>query len=89
MIEAAELSDAKAAAAVEDIFADINKTNIKQIDKNPMKSQRKSSTSINEWEYAIEAYKWMENGASIIGGCCGTTPNHIKELDKKSKKFLA
>ena len=54
-----------------------------------MKSQRKSSTSINEWEYAIEASKWMENGASIIGGCCGTTPNHIKELDKKSKKFLA
>ena len=63
-----------------------NNTNL--VDKNPMNSQRANSTSINEWEYADEAYKWMENGASIIGGCCGTTPNHIKELDKKSKKFL-
>jgi 5-methyltetrahydrofolate--homocysteine methyltransferase len=24
----------------------------------------------------------LENGASIIGGCCGTTPEHIKKLSK-------
>ena len=28
------------------------------------------------------ALKFMEAGASIIGGCCGTTPAHIKEAGK-------
>lgn len=32
--------------------------------------------------YVDEAKKWIEAGARIIGGCCGTTPGHIKELNK-------
>ena len=28
-------------------------------------------------EYAALALEWREEGAQIIGGCCGTTPEHI------------
>lgn len=30
--------------------------------------------------YAKEAAHWIEQGARIIGGCCGTTPHHIAAL---------
>lgn len=33
-------------------------------------------------EYAVEAGKWIEMGARVIGGCCGIGPAHIKELKK-------
>lgn len=31
-------------------------------------------------DYARYALRWRELGASIIGGCCGTTPQHIRAL---------
>jgi homocysteine S-methyltransferase len=31
-------------------------------------------------EYAAEAVKWRDRGARIIGGCCGTGPEHIAAL---------
>ena len=30
--------------------------------------------------YLEEAQRWMKNGARILGGCCGTTPEHIRTL---------
>lgn len=34
-------------------------------------------------EYMAEyAKRFFENGARIIGGCCGTTPKHIKQIAK-------
>ncbi len=30
--------------------------------------------------YAQHARQWREHGASIVGGCCGTTPDHIAAL---------
>ena len=42
-----------------------------------------SATSIDEEEYSNEAMKWVEEGATIIAGCCRTRPSHIKELVKK------
>ena len=34
-------------------------------------------------EYMAEyAKRFFENGASVIGGCCGTTPGHIREIIK-------
>jgi homocysteine S-methyltransferase len=30
--------------------------------------------------YARQALRWRTRGASIIGGCCGTTPDHIAAL---------
>ena len=28
-------------------------------------------------EYGHLAREWVQRGASIVGGCCGTTPEHI------------
>ena len=33
-------------------------------------------------DYLIEAKKWKAAGAQIIGGCCGTTVEHIKLLNQ-------
>jgi homocysteine S-methyltransferase len=30
--------------------------------------------------YARHAQQWVQHGAAIIGGCCGTTPDHIAAL---------
>ena len=30
--------------------------------------------------YAASARAWIDRGASIVGGCCGTTPEHIAAL---------
>jgi S-methylmethionine-dependent homocysteine/selenocysteine methylase len=30
--------------------------------------------------YLSEARRWIELGARVIGGCCGTTPDHINAL---------
>lgn len=40
---------------------------------------RQDTTPQNYYEYAVH---WKNLGASIIGGCCGIGPNHIKELRK-------
>ena len=31
-------------------------------------------------EYAGRAMNWIERGATIVGGCCGTTPEHVRAL---------
>ncbi len=31
-------------------------------------------------EYLASAQVWKKTGAQVIGGCCGTTPDHIKAL---------
>ncbi len=39
-------------------------------------------------KYLNEAKKWVKSGAQLIGGCCGTTPEYIKQIaDKLSKKI--
>lgn len=35
-------------------------------------------------EYAGRARRWVERGATILGGCCGTTPAHIEALARIS-----
>jgi S-methylmethionine-dependent homocysteine/selenocysteine methylase len=30
--------------------------------------------------YAVAAHEWLAIGASLIGGCCGTTPAHIAAI---------
>jgi S-methylmethionine-dependent homocysteine/selenocysteine methylase len=35
-------------------------------------------------EYAARAAGWLERGATILGGCCGTTPDHIGALARIS-----
>jgi S-methylmethionine-dependent homocysteine/selenocysteine methylase len=35
-------------------------------------------------EYATRAASWLERGATIVGGCCGTTPAHVAALARVS-----
>lgn len=32
--------------------------------------------------FGLQSKDWVERGASIIGGCCRTTPKHIEEIKK-------
>ena len=36
--------------------------------------------AVSPTQYAQAAHEWREIGASIIGGCCGTTPAHVEKL---------
>ncbi len=38
------------------------------------------SGSADPAEYARHAQHWLRLGATIIGGCCGTTPDHIRAI---------
>ena len=31
-------------------------------------------------QYAARAMRWVGRGATIVGGCCGTTPEHVRAL---------
>jgi len=33
--------------------------------------------------YVREAERWLEQGAALVGGCCGTTPSTIRRLAKR------
>jgi 5-methyltetrahydrofolate--homocysteine methyltransferase len=38
--------------------------------------------------FAPKVAKWAENGwLNVVGGCCGTTPDHIQALAKLTQKF--
>ena len=50
------------------------------VSKQPELDHRSTAIKVDEARYAEEAIKWVENGASIIAGCCGTGPSHIKKL---------
>jgi homocysteine S-methyltransferase len=41
---------------------------------------------INESDYANEVEKWIDLGATIIGGCCRTRPSYIRALNNLIKK---
>ena len=38
------------------------------------------SQSVEPGEYAEHARRWLDLGATIVGGCCGTTPAHIQAV---------
>ena len=38
----------------------------------------RSETAIGDSEYADLALSWREEGAQIVGGCCGVRPEHIE-----------
>jgi len=39
---------------------------------------------ISPWEMGDLVRKWIKGGAQVIGGCCGTTPEHLREISKGS-----
>ena len=42
--------------------------------------QRESREPINADQYSESVKEWIKTGASIVGGCCRTTPKHIKTI---------
>lgn len=53
----------------------------------PMLINGETVFPMDEDEFAFEMEKLVEAGANIIGGCCGTTPQHLKKMvDKNSTK---
>jgi S-methylmethionine-dependent homocysteine/selenocysteine methylase len=38
------------------------------------------TTAVLPGEYAARATRWLSAGARIVGGCCGTTPEHISAI---------
>lgn len=38
--------------------------------------------SMNAQSFAEHMKVLIENGASVVGGCCGTTPEFIREVNK-------
>lgn len=43
--------------------------------------------SVSAQDFAKEYERFLSLGVNILGGCCGTTPEYIKELDKLRKKY--
>lgn len=40
------------------------------------------SYDVSPEEMASHVHEWIENGARIIGGCCGTSPEHLGAIHK-------
>ena len=45
-------------------------------DDNP----RRTQTKVSEPDFASACRAWVESGVQIIGGCCGTTIEHIRQM---------
>lgn len=54
---------------------------LRQILKNHVCSQQES-TGVSDDDFVSYVTKWHEAGASLIGGCCRTTPNTIRAIYK-------
>lgn len=37
--------------------------------------------------FGLQSKVWFENGAALIGGCCRTTPDHIREIKTWAKQM--
>jgi len=42
------------------------------------------SKEISALEYSTFAKTWIDMGSKVIGGCCGTTPEHIRMILENS-----
>ena len=51
----------------------------------PVQRDGKTCFDVGTEEYAELMYELAGNGASIVGGCCGTTPEHIAQMIAKCK----
>jgi len=51
-----------------------------RVDVDADVSQRKAATYLNPDAYGEEVQRWLDAGAGVVGGCCGTRPKHIRRL---------
>ena len=45
-----------------------------------------AASVIDEKTYTDEVTKWIDEGATILAGCCRTRPSHIKEMTERLSK---
>ncbi|MBW2981105.1 homocysteine S-methyltransferase family protein [Candidatus Woesearchaeota archaeon] len=70
------------------IAANTNKPIITQPNAGlPKLVDGKTVFPVDAEEFASFAEKLVSAGASLVGGCCGTTPEHIKKLAEAAKKL--
>ena len=50
------------------------------VEVDPESAQQKSATPLDPEAYSVEVQRWLDAGASIVGGCCRTRPEHIRRL---------
>lgn len=43
-------------------------------------ASRQHGTNVSPADFAASARQWVDRGVQIVGGCCGTTPDHIRAL---------
>ncbi|BEP29639.1 homocysteine S-methyltransferase family protein [Helicovermis profundi] len=48
----------------------------------PSKTNGFTTFSINSIDYSKVIREFVESGVAVIGGCCGTNPNYVKEFSK-------
>ncbi len=48
----------------------------------------KTSYDLSPEDFAVHMQYFAENGAHILGGCCGTTPEHIHLMTDKCKNIV-
>ncbi len=48
-----------------------------------------STDAIEPQRYAEYAMQWIDAGATLIGGCCGTTPGTIRAISAKIRRAVA
>ena len=68
-------------ANAENVSLDTKGSNLKLAQERHWESAKE----IDEKAYLEEAKLWIEEGASIVGGCCRTKPSYIKELRNNLK----
>ena len=56
-----------------------------ETDINAEEDHWDSATTIDEKTYTNEVSKWLDEGATIIAGCCRTRPSHIEDMVKNLK----
>ncbi len=53
----------------------------------PQLKEGKTLFSLNPDDFASYAHSFKEAGVNILGGCCGTTPQHMKKVLEIVKKL--
>ena len=55
----------------------------------PVLRDGKTCYDVTSHDYAQAMIQYMNNGVGVVGGCCGTTPEFIQELQKVAPKNVA
>jgi homocysteine S-methyltransferase len=74
------------------LLREIKKNSSKPIIVYPNSGEYYSAVT-NTWhgetssdKFGLQSKEWYENGATLIGGCCRTTPGHIHEVSNWARK---